>query len=119
MSRKKAKTRKQSKNSVKTVSFSTINSRNLGNKHIISSFQISPPFKPQVVSDTDVRNFDVEFTGQSVELTPPDQDEPSEISTISEVNESFSQFSYNDGSGSVLTTSSLHSRNSIPLATDL
>ena len=31
-----------------------------------------PPFKPQVVSDTDTRYFDSEFTGESVELTPPD-----------------------------------------------
>jgi hypothetical protein len=24
------------------------------------------------MSDTDTRNFDIEFTGESVELTPPD-----------------------------------------------
>merc|ERR1712062_943010 len=76
--------------------------------------KISPPFKPQVLSETDTRNFDIEFTGESVELTPPDQDDPSEFATISEVAESFSQFSYNEAS-SVLTTSSLNSRNSIPL----
>ena len=29
-------------------------------------------FKPQVVNDTDTRYFDSEFTGESVELTPPD-----------------------------------------------
>merc|ERR1712168_453044 len=34
--------------------------------------RITPPFKPQVVSDTDTRYFDSEFTGESVELTPPD-----------------------------------------------
>lgn len=33
---------------------------------------MSPPFKPQVTSDTDTRYFDSEFTGESVELTPPD-----------------------------------------------
>jgi len=76
--------------------------------------KIPPPFKPQVLSETDTRNFDIEFTGESVELTPPDQDDPSEFATISEVAESFSQFSYNEAS-SVLTTSSLNSRNSIPL----
>ena len=60
-------------------------------------FQITPPFKPQVLSETDTRNFDIEFTGESVELTPPDQDDgPSNCTTIAEVEESFSQFSYND-----------------------
>lgn len=34
--------------------------------------QIPPPFKPQVTTDTDTRYFDSEFTGESVELTPPD-----------------------------------------------
>ena len=34
--------------------------------------RITPPFKPQVVSETDTRYFDQEFTGESVELTPPD-----------------------------------------------
>ena len=77
--------------------------------------QIAPPFKPQVLSETDTRNFDIEFTGESVELTPPDQDDPSEFDTIAEVAESFSQFSYNDGT--CLSQSSLHSRNSIPLQT--
>merc|ERR1712194_959540 len=75
--------------------------------------RIAPPFKPQVLSETDTRNFDIEFTGESVELTPPDQDDPSEFDPIAEVAESFSQFSYNDGT--CLSQSSLHSRNSIPL----
>ena len=62
-----------------------------------SSLQIPPPFKPQVMSETDTRYFDIEFTDESVELTPPDDVEPpSEFSPISEVeNEgTFSQFSY-------------------------
>ena len=59
-------------------------------------FQVPPPFKPQVMSDTDTRYFDIEFTDESVELTPPDDAEaPSEFSPISEVDEgTFSQFSY-------------------------
>ncbi len=36
--------------------------------------KVEPPFKPQVMSETDTRYFDTEFTGESVELTPPDQD---------------------------------------------
>lgn len=81
--------------------------------------KISPPFKPQVLSETDTRNFDIEFTGESVELTPPDQDDgPSNCTTIAEVEESFSQFSYNDMGGSVLTNPSLNSKNSIPLQTE-
>lgn len=34
--------------------------------------KIEPPFKPQVSSETDTCYFDSEFTGESVELTPPD-----------------------------------------------
>ena len=34
-------------------------------------FQIPPPFRPQVSSETDTRYFDSEFTGESVQLTPP------------------------------------------------
>ncbi len=47
--------------------FASINWTDLVNKKIV------PPFKPQVTSDTDTRYFDSEFTGESVELTPPDQ----------------------------------------------
>lgn len=56
--------------------------------------QIPPPFKPQVVSDTDTRYFESEFTGESVELTPPD---PGPLGSISEEVEPpayFEQFSY-------------------------
>ena len=57
--------------------------------------QIEPPFKPQVMSETDTRYFDSEFTGESVELTPPDADGPTDISTITEVDETtFPGFSY-------------------------
>lgn len=57
--------------------------------------QIEPPFKPQVMSETDTRYFDSEFTGESVELTPPDNDGPTDISTIAEVDETtFPGFSY-------------------------
>jgi RAC serine/threonine-protein kinase len=46
--------------------FASINWTDLVNRKIV------PPFKPQVTSDTDTRYFDSEFTGESVELTPPD-----------------------------------------------
>ncbi|XP_013194367.2 RAC serine/threonine-protein kinase [Amyelois transitella] len=52
--------------------------------------KIPPPFKPQVDSDTDTRYFDSEFTGESVELTPPEN----ELGLIRE--ETFAQFSYQD-----------------------
>ncbi|KAJ0175904.1 hypothetical protein K1T71_008078 [Dendrolimus kikuchii] len=54
--------------------------------------KIAPPFKPQVESDTDTRYFDSEFTGESVELTPPDHD--AALARIQE--EHFPQFSYQD-----------------------
>lgn len=39
------------------------------------SLQLSPPFKPQVTSETDTRYFDEEFTAQMITITPPDQGE--------------------------------------------
>ncbi|MCV4626575.1 hypothetical protein OFC18_31335, partial [Escherichia coli] len=35
--------------------------------------KLSPPFKPQVTSETDTRYFDEEFTAQMITITPPDQ----------------------------------------------
>jgi hypothetical protein len=37
--------------------------------------QLSPPFKPQVTSETDTRYFDEEFTAQMITITPPYQGE--------------------------------------------
>ncbi|XP_028042605.1 RAC serine/threonine-protein kinase [Bombyx mandarina] len=54
--------------------------------------KIPPPFKPQVESDIDTRYFDSEFTGESVELTPPENE--NSLAFIQE--ESFPQFSYQD-----------------------
>ena len=80
-----------------------------------SLFQIEPPFKPQVMSETDTKYLDTEFTGESVELTPPEEGGLTDFSTIAEVDEStFSKFSYK-GPASVMTTGSLHSRNSLPI----
>ncbi|KAG4066135.1 hypothetical protein HA402_010337 [Bradysia odoriphaga] len=76
--------------------FACINWTDLVNK------RITPPFKPQVSSDTDTRYFDSEFTGESVELTPPDASAPL-LGAIQE--EPFPQFSYQD-LGSTLGTSS-------------
>ncbi|EFN84927.1 RAC serine/threonine-protein kinase [Harpegnathos saltator] len=61
--------------------------------------KIPPPFKPQVTSDTDTRYFDSEFTGESVELTPPDQGclgSGGGLNSIAEEQEHFPQFSYQD-----------------------
>ena len=56
--------------------------------------QITPPFKPQVESETDTRYFDSEFTGESVELTPP---ENAPLDAITEEPASyFTAFSYQD-----------------------
>ncbi|XP_044256022.1 RAC serine/threonine-protein kinase [Tribolium madens] len=72
--------------------FSCINWRDLEQKKII------PPFKPQVTSDTDTRYFDSEFTGESVELTPPDNSGP--LGAIQE-EPYFPQFSYQDMSSTL------------------
>ncbi|XP_046663921.1 RAC serine/threonine-protein kinase [Homalodisca vitripennis] len=72
--------------------FRSINWTELNQKNI------TPPFKPQVKSDTDTRYFDTEFTGESVELTPPEHQGP--LNSIAEEYEQqqpyFPQFSYQD-----------------------
>ncbi|KAI7691671.1 RAC serine/threonine-protein kinase [Sarcoptes scabiei] len=66
--------------------------------------KIEPPFKPQVTSDTDTKYFDQEFTGESVQLTPPER--TSALSSIVEEGEQpyFQQFSYH-GSATTLSES--------------
>lgn len=72
--------------------FASINWNDLVNKKIV------PPFKPQVTSDTDTRYFDSEFTGESVELTPPDAQRLGMDQGLQSIQEEphFSQFSYQD-----------------------
>ncbi|XP_022244766.1 RAC serine/threonine-protein kinase-like [Limulus polyphemus] len=62
--------------------------------------KVTPPFKPQVTSDTDTRYFDQEFTGETVELTPPDH---GPLNSISEEMEQpyFQQFSFHGSSGAL------------------
>uniref|UniRef100_A0A2K5ZJA3 non-specific serine/threonine protein kinase n=1 Tax=Mandrillus leucophaeus TaxID=9568 RepID=A0A2K5ZJA3_MANLE len=55
--------------------------------------KLSPPFKPQVTSETDTRYFDEEFTAQMITITPPDQDDSMEC-VDSERRPHFPQFSY-------------------------
>ncbi|KAF5916872.1 hypothetical protein HPG69_011780 [Diceros bicornis minor] len=55
--------------------------------------KLSPPFKPQVTSETDTRYFDEEFTAQMITITPPDQDDTME-GVDSERRPHFPQFSY-------------------------
>lgn len=40
---------------------------------IVLFLQLIPPFKPQVMSETDTRYFDEEFTAQTITITPPDR----------------------------------------------
>ncbi|NWW94603.1 AKT3 kinase, partial [Rhynochetos jubatus] len=39
----------------------------------LGPFQLVPPFKPQVTSETDTRYFDEEFTAQTITITPPEK----------------------------------------------
>ncbi|CAB3362888.1 Hypothetical predicted protein [Cloeon dipterum] len=63
--------------------------------------KITPPFKPQVTSDTDTRYFDQEFTGESVELTPPEAGPLCSITEEMEQQPYFSQFSYQEPSSTL------------------
>ncbi|XP_059614945.1 RAC serine/threonine-protein kinase [Phlebotomus argentipes] len=71
--------------------------------------KIPPPFKPQVTNDTDTRYFDSEFTGESVELTPPDGAAP--LGSIPE--EPFPQFTYQDMASTLGTSSHISSSASL------
>lgn len=64
--------------------------------------QVPPPFKPQVTSDTDTRYFDQEFTGETVELTPPDH-QMGQLNSITEESEQpyFQEFSYHGNRGAL------------------
>uniref|UniRef100_A0A182Q166 non-specific serine/threonine protein kinase n=1 Tax=Anopheles farauti TaxID=69004 RepID=A0A182Q166_9DIPT len=75
--------------------------------------RITPPFKPQVQSDTDTCYFDREFTGESVELTPSDNNGP--LGAIQE-EPHFSEFSYQDMASTMNTPSFMsHSHNFPPM----
>lgn len=67
--------------------FASINWDDLVNK------RYAPPFKPQVSDETDTRYFEQEFTGESVELTPP-RERP--LTSITEESDApyFTEFSY-------------------------
>ncbi|KAK7027294.1 RAC-gamma serine/threonine-protein kinase [Halocaridina rubra] len=85
------------------------------NWKLLEEKKLTPPFKPQVTSETDTRYFDREFTGESVQLTPPDQSE--HLNVIDEESEymTFSRFSYQDVS-STQGSSLASSLNSLGLA---
>jgi len=59
--------------------------------------EITPPFTPLVSNETDTRNFEIEFTGESVELTPPDQDDQYNLNDnthVVDLEDSFAKFSF-------------------------
>lgn len=73
--------------------------------------KIPPPFKPHVTSDTDTRYFDSEFTGESVELTPPDQGilgSAGGLNSIVEEQEHFPQFSYQESHSAAASSISIN-----------
>lgn len=64
--------------------------------------RITPPFKPEVDSDTDTRYFDQQFTeGESVELTPPSSHH--DLNAIAEESDIpyFESFSFHGSRGSL------------------
>uniref|UniRef100_A0A8C5HK57 non-specific serine/threonine protein kinase n=1 Tax=Gouania willdenowi TaxID=441366 RepID=A0A8C5HK57_GOUWI len=57
--------------------------------------KLLPPFKPQVMSETDTRYFDEEFTAQTITITPPEKfDEDGMDCLDNERRPHFPQFSY-------------------------
>uniref|UniRef100_A0A7E4VPX7 non-specific serine/threonine protein kinase n=1 Tax=Panagrellus redivivus TaxID=6233 RepID=A0A7E4VPX7_PANRE len=60
--------------------------------------EIPPPYKPDLKSETDTKYFDVEFTKNTVQLTPPSaRDGPLEsIDEQDDIQANFTQFSFHD-----------------------
>ncbi|KAK4287769.1 hypothetical protein Pmani_039168 [Petrolisthes manimaculis] len=85
------------------------------NWKLLEEKKLTPPFKPQVTSETDTRYFDREFTGESVQLTPPDQHEHLNVIDEEAENLTFNHFSYQDIS-STLGSSLASSLNSLGVA---
>ena len=56
---------------------------------MILNKKVSPPFKPEIVSDTDTRNFDDEFTIETVEQSYIPE---SNLDLIKKNNERFKDF---------------------------
>nr|QNL15267.1 RAC serine/threonine-protein kinase [Littorina littorea] len=77
----------------------------------LTAKKITPPFKPQVTSDTDTRYFDEQFTAEKVNLTPPKEEPAAAVAEVlpgfdDEMDSVpyFEQFSYH-GSKSSLASS--------------
>ena len=76
---------------------------------------VEPPFKPEVEDEGDTRNFDIQFTGESVRLTPPKLEEEDGLlipngGYLSETNlhkQLFRQFSYQSNYSSDTQRSSM------------
>ncbi|XP_053653244.1 RAC serine/threonine-protein kinase-like [Cherax quadricarinatus] len=73
--------------------------------------KVTPPFKPQVAGETDTSNFNRDFTGELVHLTPPDHKYYPGVTVEDSESLTFNKFSYQDLSSNLgsSTTSSLHS----------
>lgn len=68
--------------------------------------RITPPFKPQVTSDTDTRYFDTVFTGLDVQLTPPGGG-PEDLAdaVTADVQAQFEEFSFHGSCQSLAASS--------------
>ena len=82
--------------------------------HHFVSFQIKPPWKPDVDSQTDTKYIPEEFLHEPVELTPPQH----ELASIDEDDELpyFEQFSYHGSRSSLnsfLSTSGASNANTL------
>ncbi|XP_014661982.1 PREDICTED: RAC serine/threonine-protein kinase-like [Priapulus caudatus] len=77
--------------------FTSINWKDLAER------KVTPPFKPQVTSETDTRYFDAEFTGDSVDLTPPRHTGGPLNAIVEESTDApyFQQFSYHGDRGTL------------------
>jgi len=62
----------------------------------LNAKRVTPPYKPEVTSETDTRYFDDVFTGDSVELTPPDREPLGSIPEAQGGDVDFEGFSYRD-----------------------
>ena len=83
--------------------FENINWQNIEQK------KVQPPFRPEILHETDTQNFDQQFTDENLELTPPPANLDADTSRLEE---SFSAFTFNGSTTSIHTYSSVQSRSS-------
>ena len=91
--------------------------RNIDWKRLYNK-EVKPPFRPSVSSETDTCNFEVEFTGENVQLTPPDSNERLDLTNEMNYFDSFSFYGSKSSLASQKSSVSMKSVERIAINSD-